>query len=113
LAELKSLLKPKESIALWAISVDSAEDSRALAKRLSASASEPYVIPLLADPQHRVIDAFGLQDPRYLKQTEAGIPYPATYVIDKAGRVAWMRVDRDYRQRSLAAEIRAALDALR
>jgi len=113
LAELKSLLKPREAIALWAISVDSPEDSRALAKRLSSGASEPFAIPLLSDPRHRVIDSFGLQDPRYLKQTEAGIPYPATYVIDKAGRVAWMRVDLDYRERPPTAEIRAALDALR
>lgn len=68
--------------------------------------------PLLSDPQHRVIDAYGLQDPRYLKQKREGIPYPAVYVIDRSGRVAWARIDRDFRQRPGNAEIRAALDAL-
>ena len=69
--------------------------------------------PLLSDPQHRVIDAYGLPDPRYLKQKREGIPFPAAYVIDKSGRVAWSRIDTDFRERPPTSEIRAALDALR
>jgi hypothetical protein len=34
-------------------------------------------------------------------------------VIDRNGRVAWMRIDRDHTVRPPNAEIRAALDALR
>ena len=68
---------------------------------------------MLSDAGHRVIDAYGLQDPRYLKQSNAGIPYPATYVIDRSGRIAWSRIDRDYRERPATAETRSALDALR
>jgi len=34
-------------------------------------------------------------------------------VIDKTGRVAWMRIDRDFRERPPTAETRAAIDALR
>jgi peroxiredoxin len=59
-----------------------------------------------------VIDAYGLPDPRYLKQKREGIPYPTVYVVDKAGRVAWVRIDKDFRQRPSNGEIRAALDAL-
>jgi len=54
-----------------------------------------------------------LQDPRYLKQKREGIPYPTAYVIDKAGRVAWTRIDRDHTVRPVNGEIRAALEALR
>jgi peroxiredoxin len=72
----------------------------------------PLSIPLLSDPKHQVIDAYGLEDPRYLKQNRAGIPWPATYVIDRTGRVAWVRIDRDYTARPLNSDIRAALDRL-
>lgn len=68
--------------------------------------------PLLADIRHRVIDTYGLRDPRYARLRLAGIPYPAVYVIDKSGRVAWVRIDEDYTQRPSNREIRAALDAL-
>ena len=53
-----------------------------------------------------------LPDPRYLKQRREGISYPALYVIDKAGRIAWARIDKDFRHRPSNSEIRAALDAL-
>jgi hypothetical protein len=43
----------------------------------------------------------------------AGIPYPAVYLIDRSGKVAWARIDKDYRQRPPNEEIRAAIDALR
>ena len=39
--------------------------------------------------------------------------HPTVYVIDKSGRVAWMRLDRNYREYPPNAEIRAALDVLR
>lgn len=68
---------------------------------------------MLSDAGHRVIDLYGLQDPQYLKLKLAGIPYATSYVIDKTGRIAWTRLDRNFRERPLNAEVRAALDALR
>jgi peroxiredoxin len=107
------LLKPGESVALWAISVDSAEDSRGFSRQIAADGKGPLSFPLLSDPQHQVIDAYGLRDPRYAKLGKDGIPSPTAYVIDKSGRVAWMRIDRDHRVRPENAEIRGALDKLR
>ena len=98
---------------MWGISVDSAANSKGFSGKIAGDGKGPVSFPLLSDPQHRVIDAYGLQDPRYLKQTEAGIPYPATYVIDKTGRIAWVRIDRDHTVRPPNSEIRAAIDALR
>ena len=106
-------MKPKEAVALWGISVDPPQDSKEFSSRVNRDKKGPLIMPLLSDPQHQVIDAYGLQDPRYLKQSRSGIPYPATYVIDKAGKVAWMRIDRDHTVRPPNSEIRAALDALR
>jgi peroxiredoxin len=112
LADLRTLLKPGEPVSLWAISVDSPDRSREFAASIAGDGGGKLAFPLLADPQHRVIDAYGLQDPRYARLRRAGIPYPAVYVIDKSGRVAWARIDEDYTQRPSNREIRAALDAL-
>jgi peroxiredoxin len=106
-------LKPNEPVALWGISVDSARDSKGFSDKVASDGNGAIPFPLLSDPRHRVIDAYGLQDPRYLKQTRQGIPYPTAYVIDKTGRVAWMRIDRDHTVRPVNSEIRSALDALR
>ena len=93
--------------------MDAPEQSREFIDKIAADGRGRIAFPLLSDPQHRVIDAYGLADPRYLKQQREGIPYPAAYVIDKAGRIAWSRIDRDFRERPPHGEIRAALDALK
>ena len=67
---------------------------------------------MLSDPGHRVIDGYGLRDPAYTEQKFDGIPYPAVYLIDRAGRVAWAKIHQDYKQRPSIQEIRAALDSL-
>lgn len=64
---------------------------------------------MLSDPDHRVIDGYGLRDPAYTAQKFEGIPHPAVYVIDKTGRVAWARIETDYKQRPADEEIRAAV----
>ena len=96
-----------------AVSIDTHEHSRGFGEKIAADGKGPITFTLLADPGHRVIDLYGLQDPQYLKLKLEGIPHPTVYVIDKSGRVAWMRLDRNYREYPPNAEIRAALDALR
>jgi peroxiredoxin len=98
---------------LYAVSVDKPEESRGFAERIAADGRGAITFPLLSDPDHRVIDAYGLRDPAYAGQKFEGVPRPAVYVLDKSGRVAWARVEDDYRQRPTNQEIRAALDALR
>ena len=100
-------------MALWGVSVDSAEQSREFIEKIAADGKGRLAMTLLSDLGHRVIDAYGLQDPRYLKTKREGIPYPIAYVIDKTGRVAWSRIDIDFRIRPPNREIRAALDALK
>jgi peroxiredoxin len=113
LAGLRTLLRPDEAVRLYAISVDGHEESRGLAKKIAQDGRGEVTFPLLSDPGHRVIDAYGLRDPAYAGQKVEGIPHPAVYVIDKAGRVAWALVESDYKRRPTNEEIRAALDALK
>ena len=100
-------------MALWGISRDTAEDSKVLSERVNRDGKGGIAFPLLSDPQHKVIDAYGLQDPRYAKLRQEGIPSPTTIVVDRQGRIAWIRIDRDHTVRPPNAEIRAALDAVR
>jgi peroxiredoxin len=113
LAELRSLLQKDEPARLFAVSVDTPADSTEFAKKIAADGRGEITFPLLSDPDHRVIDAYGLRDPTYKEQKFDGIPYPTVFVIDKTGRVAWTKVNQDYKQRSSNQEIRAALDSLK
>jgi peroxiredoxin len=98
---------------LWAISVDTAEQSRGFSAKVAADGRGGIPFPLLSDPQNRVINAYGLQDPRYVQLKREGIPWPTVYVIDRSGKVAWARIDRDFKQRPSNVELRAAIDAVK
>jgi peroxiredoxin len=112
LAELRSLRKPEENVRVYAISVDSPEQSRDFAQKIAADGKGPVSFQLLSDPGHRVIDGYGIRDPEYNGQKFEGIPHPAVYVIDKNGRVTWLTFEEDYKKRPSNTEIRNALDAL-
>ena len=106
-------MQKDEAVKLYAVSVDSAEKNRQLAEKIAADGRGAVNFPLLSDPEHKTIDAYGLRDPAYAGGEQEGIPHPAVYVIDKQGRVAWAKIETDYKQRPTLEEIRAALDALR
>ena len=113
MAGLRTLLKKDENVRLFAISVDPPDVSKELAAKLAADGHGEIGFPLLSDPDHRTIDAYGLHDPAYDGEKFAGIPHPAVYVIDKNGIVAWAKVESNYRERPRNEEIRAALDSLK
>ena len=92
--------------------MDTPTQSREFAEKIAADGLGAVAFPLLSDPGHRVIDAYGLRDPAYTEQKFDGIPYAAVYVIDKTGRVAWAKVHQDYKQRPSIQEIHAAVDSL-
>ena len=113
MAELRSLLKKDENVKLYAISVDPPDVSKSFAEKIASDGKGAVNFPLLSDPEHKIIDAYGLRDPAYEGQKVYGIPHPAVYVIDKTGKVAWAKIESNYRERPANQEIRAALDALR
>lgn len=66
---------------------------------------------LLSDPDHAVIDRYGLlnqQDPK-----GRPIPHPTVLVIDRQGTVGWKFVEVNYRIRPSNEDIRNALAGLR
>lgn len=106
-------MKKDEQVKLYAISVDSPEESKKLAEKIASDKRGEVNFTLLSDPEHQTIDAYGLRDPAYAKQKIYGIPHPAVYVIDKTGRVAWAKVESDYKKRPTNEQIRAALNSLK
>lgn len=113
MAELRALLKPGEAAKLYAVSVDKPAEGRQLAEKVSSDGRGEVAFSLLSDPESRTIDAYGLRDPAYAGQPTEGIPHPAVYVIDKNGRIAWAKIESDYKKRPTNDEIRAALNALK
>lgn len=105
-------MKKGENVKLLAISVDPPDVSKVFAEKLGADNKGAINFPILSDPDHKIIDNYGLRDPAYEGQKVYGIPHPAVYVIDKEGKVAWVKVESNYRERPTNREIRAALDAL-
>ena len=98
---------------LYAISVDPPNVSKDFAEKIASDGKGAVSFPLLSDPEHKIIDAYGLRDPAYEGQKVYGIPHPAVYVIDKTGKVAWAKIESNYRERPTDQEIRAALDVLK
>ena len=96
-----------------AISVDTPAQSREFAEKIAADGKGQVDYRILSDPGHRVIDAYGIRDPDYNGQKFEGIPRPTIYVIDKSGRVAWTKVEMNYKERPTNEDIRGGLNALR
>ena len=95
---------------LYAISIDPPDVSKTFAEKIASDGKGAVGFPLLSDPDHKIIDAYGLRDPSYEGQNVYGIPHPAVYVIDKNGKVTWARIETDYRKRPTNSDIRAALN---
>ncbi len=66
--------------------------------------------PLLSDPDHRVIDRYGLFNPNESKRRP--VPHPTTIVIDMQGVVQWKFVEINYKIRPELEDILAALEDL-
>ena len=97
---------------MLAISVDSPGQSREFAEKIAADGKGKVDYRILSDPGHRVIDTYGIRDPDYNGQKFEGIARPTVYVINKDGRVTWMKVELNYQERPTNSDIRAALDAV-
>ena len=113
MAELRTLLNPGEKVILLAISIDDAVTSKAFAEKIAKDGKGAITFPILSDPMHRTIDAYGVYDPAYAGQQFDGIPHPAVFILDKNRKIVWAKVEADYRMRPTNAEIRAPLEKLK
>lgn len=75
--------------------------------RVAESDGRELDFTLLSDPEHAVIDRYGLlnqNDPR-----ARPIPYPTTLVIDREGIVRWKFIEVNYKIRPTNEQILEAL----
>lgn len=94
---------------ILAISIDDREKIQAMLDRIVKEyEGEAPDYTFLSDPDHRVIDRYGLLNP-----TGKGWPHPTVYVIDRAGKVSWKFTEVNYRIRPTNEMILQALAALR
>ena len=113
MAALRTLPKKDENVKLYAISVDPPDVSKTFAAKIASDGKGEINFPILSDPEHKIIDEYGLRDPAYQGTKYYGIPHPTVYVIGKSGKVAWAKIEANYRERPANEEIRAALIALK
>ena len=117
---MKSLLDGndalKKSTVILGLSPDDVEGAAKMVARQAKEQGGPPGFPLLADPDHRVISRYGQLNPALFKnQTNPDgyiVPHPATFVIDKLGRVAWKFTNVDAQIRPSNEQIIEALNAL-
>ncbi|MEO7659954.1 MAG: peroxiredoxin family protein [Pyrinomonadaceae bacterium] len=113
LAELRSLMTPKDKTPLYAISIDPADKLKVTREKIAKDGKGEINFPLLSDPGHKTIDAYGVFDPAYTGQRFEGIPHPAVYILDKNRKVVYSKVEPDYKLRPTNEDIRAELDKLK
>lgn len=95
---------------LLAVSVDDHEKQQMMIDRISMEDGILPDYPLLSDPDHRVIDRYGLYNPDESRRRP--VPHPTTLVIDRRGVIRWKFVELNYRIRPELDDIVAAVNAL-
>jgi peroxiredoxin len=99
-----------ENTEILALSVDELEEQQMMIDRVAAEDGMLIEFQLLADPDHAVIDRYGVFNPEAAPNQP--IPHPTTLVIDKEGVVRWKFIETDFRIRPSNEDILAALAEL-
>ena len=86
---------------LWTISPDAAETLQ------SYKEQNGFTFPMLVDSDLSVVNAYGV-----LNEESGKIPHPTALIIDKSGKITYIRVDEDYKVRPPTVdELLPALEA--
>jgi peroxiredoxin len=87
------------------VSVDEREEQQMMIDRVAADDGMLIEYQLLADPDHAVIDRYGI----FNADSPLPVPHPTTLVIDQEGVVRWKFIEVDYRIRPTNEDILTAL----
>ena len=101
----------KSKTRIVAIAPDPLGKLEEIVPKVKSRTDGSFLITLLSDPDHAVIDRYGLLN----EQAAASgrfIPHPTTYVIDKKGVVAWKFTEVNYKVRPTNEAILAELKRL-
>lgn len=113
LSELRTLLDSTDTTKLYAISVDPADKQKITMEKIAKDGKGEVNFPLLSDPGHKIIDAYGVYDPTYSGQRFDGISHPVVIILDKNRKVTFIKVELDYKIRPTNQDIRAELKKLK
>ena len=92
------------------MSVDDQEGMQRMIDRISEDDGVAPDFVMLSDPDHAVIDRYGLFNED--SSSRRPLPHPATYVIDMEGVVRYRFVEVDYKVRPTNEDILAVLKGL-
>ena len=92
------------------VSVDDQEGMQLMIDRVAAEDGMAPDFVMLSDPDHAVIDRYGLFNEN--APPNRPLPHPATYLIDKEGVVRYRFVEVDYRVRPTNEDILEVLKTL-
>jgi len=102
--------RQKERIEILAVSVDPPEKLQMMIDRISKEDGLQPDFPFLSDPDHHVIDRYGLFNPAESKGRP--VPHPTTLIVDRDGVVRWKFVEVNYKIRPSNEDILAGLAAI-
>lgn len=88
----------QESTAIVAIAPDALEKLGDIIPKVKSRTDGKFVVTLLADADHAVIDRYGLLNEEAAARGRF-LPHPTTYVLDKAGVLTWKFTEKDYKIR--------------
>ena len=110
--ELRALLPDdlRDETEIVTVSVDDRDGMQLMIDRVAAEDGMAPDFIMLSDPDHAVIDRYGLFNEN--APPNRPLPHPATYVIDKEGVVRYRFVEVDYRVRPTNEDILEVLKTL-
>ncbi len=110
--ELRALLPDdlQDETEIVSVSVDDRDGMQLMIDRVAADDGMAPDFIMLSDPDHAVIDRYGLFNEN--APPNRPLPHPATYVIDKEGVVRYRFVEVDYRVRPTNEDILEVLKTL-
>ena len=109
---LKDLLdaNARRTNQILAVSPDDREGGRKMIERVTTESGRPPGFPLLADPEFKVINRYGVFNPNPVGGHK--VPHPSVFVIDRSGTVRWKYLDAEKQTRPDNADILKALAEL-
>ena len=110
--ELRGLLPEelRDETEIVTVSVDERDGMEMMIERVAATDGARPDFVMLSDPDHAVIDRYGLYNEN--APPTRPLPHPATFVIDKEGVVRYRFVEVDYRVRPTNEDILEVLEGL-
>ena len=88
----------KKDTLIVGVAPDTLEDIVKMVPKVQSKTNRDFVVTLLSDANHNVIDRYGLLNAR-AAQRGRNLPHPTTYVIDKTQTIRWKFTEVDYKIR--------------